>query len=841
MTISLRALRHHRATSPGIWRRAILWAIGLTVVAASPALAEWRSIGDVASVRRETNRVMLDCRAALVEVRVLAADLIRVRMTPGRVWGPDESWAVIKTDWPRVALDISETPEFVRLTTSELVVEIARSPCRLTFRDREGRIINRDDPGKGMAWDGRAVRVWKVLPADEYYYGLAENAGPLELGGRAIVNWNTDAYGYRWGTDPLYQSIPFLLALRRGRSYGIFFDNTYRSEFDLGKRSREVYSFGAEDGELNYYFFYGPHPKKVIQRFTELVGRMPLPPRWALGYQQCRWSYEPERRVRQVVTMFRRRRIPLDVIYLDIDYMDGYRCFTIDEQKFPHFREMIADFARMGVKVVTIIDPGIKKEPGYWVYDEGVAGHHFIRMPDGSLYTGLVWPGLCVFPDFTRSATRRWWGGLYRQLVAAGVRGFWNDMNEPAIFVPTDRRVNRTMALDAIHDDRGHQTSHRKSHNVYGMLMARATFEGIRRLRPNERPFVLSRASYAGGQRYAAAWTGDNTSTWEHLHLWIPMVLNFGLCGQPFAGPDIGGFSQSPTPELYTRFLEAGVFSPFCRTHTQKGTADQEPWSYGPTYEAINRRYIELRYRLMPTIYSLFEEAARTGIPVMRPLFLEYPDDQRTYRLDSEFLFGPHLLVAPILVEGATGRRVYLPPGVWFNFWTGEKLTGPREIDVEAPLDVIPLFARGGAIIPMQQVVQYVDEAPIDPLIINIFPSGDSTAALYEDDGLSYQYQDGTYARTRFRCHQAPDRITFHISPPEGSYRPAERSVLLRFNGIDRAPREVRRGEERLPAIETLGRLRQAERGWTYDGWQKILWVTFPDERRAEDIIINMR
>jgi alpha-glucosidase len=824
----------------------LLLVAALVGRAGSPSYSQWQAIGDVKSVSvgragsPSYGRVSLDCRNAQVQVTALAADLIRVRMIPGSAFGPDESWAVVKTDWPSVPIEVDESQTALRLTTPEVVVEINKSPCRITFRDKSGSVINQDDPGKGIAWDRKQVRVWKTMPPDEYYYGLGEKAGPLEHRGQTLVNWNTDTVNYRWGTDPLYQSIPFLLALRNGKSYGIFFDNTYRSGFDLGKTDRDQYSFGAEDGELNYYFFYGPEPKNVIERYTELVGRMPLPPRWALGYQQCRWSYEPESRVREIVNNFRWRSIPLDVIWLDIDYMNGFRCFTVDKGKFPNFRQMIADFANLGVKTVAMIDPGIKKEPGYWVYDEGVAGDHFVKMPDGSHVTGDVWPGACVFPDFTRDETRQWWGGLYKELVEAGVKGFWNDMNEPALFIETDRQVDRTMALDAIHYDRGRLTNHRKSHNVYGMLMARGTFEGVKALRPGERPFVLTRASYAGGHRYAAAWTGDNTSNWEHLHLWIPMTLNFGLSGQPFAGPDIGGFSESPTPELYTRFLQGGVFSPLCRTHTAKGTKDQEPWSYGPKYEAINRRYIEMRYQLMPYIYTVFEEAARTGLPVMRPLALEYPTDRRTYRLDTQFLFGSDLLVAPVLIEGATSREVYVPAGEWFNFWTGEKVVGPRHISVDAPLDALPLFARGGALIPTQQVVQYVDEAPINPLTLNVFPAADSTSTTYEDDGLTTEYQQGKYARTRFRCQQTPEQITLQVSQRESGYVPAPRSYLLKFNAVDKTPQQVQRGGQSLPKAATLGQLRQQERGWTYDGLKKIVWVKFPDEGRAETIVLKL-
>jgi alpha-glucosidase len=815
-----------------------LQALSLLLLLTVPSLAQWQSIGSLKSFKRESNRVILDCQNAEVQITSLAADLIRVRMMPGHVSGRDESWAVVKRDWPLVPVEITEARDMLRFATAELSVEVAKAPCRISFRDKHGTVINQDDPGNGMAWNGKEVRVWKVMPPDEYYYGLGEKAGPLEHNGQAFVNWNTDAYGYRWGTDPIYQTIPFLLALRGGRSHGIFFDNTYQSSFDLGKMRRGQYSFGAEEGELNYYFFYGPGPKKVIERYTDLIGRMPLPPRWALGYQQSRYSYEPESRVREIVNGFRERNVPCDVIYLDIDYMDGYRIFTVDLKKFPHFREMITDFANLGIKVVTIIDPGVKQEPGYWVYDEGLNGNHFVMMPDGKLFTGDVWPGRCVFPDFTREATRQWWGGLYKGLTDAGVKGFWNDMNEPAVFANTDDQTARTMPLDAVHNDDGRMTSHRESHNVYGMLMSRATFEGIKALRPAERPFVLTRASYAGGQRYAATWTGDNTSDWAHLHLWIPITLNLGLSGQPFAGPDIGGFSGNPSAELYTRFLEAGTFSPFMREHSDKGTRDREPWSYGPEYEAINRRYIQTRYQLMPYVYSVFEEAARTGLPVMRPLFLEFPSDPKTYRADTEYFFGPDLLVAPVLTQGATRRSIYLPAGDWYDFWTGEKLSGPKEIPADAPLDKLPLYARGGAIIPMQQVVQYTDEAPINPLTLDIFPGGDSSGSLYEDDGRTYEYQQGRFARTPFRCHASEQQIVLEIGKREGGYVPPPRAYQLKFNALDNPPKMIQVEGHDLPRTRNHAELLQLESGWTYDRVKKIAWVKSPDDGSAKNIVL---
>jgi alpha-glucosidase len=815
--------------------------LGCLAISAIPARGQWESMGSLQSVTRDSNRVTLNCQNAEMQITALASRLVRVRMTPGHSFAQDQSWAIAKTDWPPIQTEIGESPSSLTIGTSELSVEISRSPCRVTFRDKSGTAINQDDTGKGMSWDGKQIRQWKVMPPDENYSALGEKAWTLEHGNQVFVNWNTDAFGYQRGSDPIYQSIPFILALRGGRSYGIFFDNTYRSSFDFGKMSRGRYSFGAEEGELNYYFLYGPSPKQVVELFTELTGRMPLPPRWALGYQQSRYSYDSEDRVRDIASGFRRRNIPCDAIYLDIDYMDGYRSFTVDTKKFPHFQQMISDLAREGMKVIVIIDPGVKQEPGYWVYDSGLKGSNFIKMPGGEFFSGDVWPGRCVFPDFTRESTRGWWGSLYKGLVEAGVKGFWNDMNEPSVFVDTDIQMDRTVALDAIHDDNGLMTSHRKSHNVYGMLMARATFEGLRTLRPQQRPFVLTRASYAGGQRYAATWTGDNSSTWDHLGLWIPMTLNLGLSGQPFAGPDIGGFVGDPSAELYSRFMEASAFSPFMREHSNKGTRDREPWAYGPAYERINRESIEIRYRLMPYIYTLFEEASRTGLPVMRPLFLEFPADPKTYRLDTEFMFGPDLLVAPVLTEGVTARTVYLPAGDWIDFRTGERISGAKETTVQAPPGRVPLFARAGAIIPARAIRQYENDATADPLILNVFPDPVSTGTLYEDDGLTYAYQKGEFSRTVFRWRQSASEGVLEIEPKPGAYKHVPRHIQVNVMDARSAPRNVQLGDGVLTQVQRPEELGRRNSGWTYDSRKSILSIRFPQSGALQRVVVSSK
>ncbi len=802
-----------------IRRVAFLLFFGLPNV----TLAGYRGLGAVRDVQWQDNRLTLDCGGPRVQISVLAPDLVRVRLTPAGEFPPDFSHAVAVREWPATSCQLALDAEKIVLRTSELEVRIARDPCRISFFDTGGTPVCLEEQTMGMTWDGPRVQCFKEMPPDEFYYGLGEKTGRLNKRGRSWVMWNTDHPGYNSVADPLYQSHPFFIALRVGNAYAIFFDNTYRTTFKFGAGSSAYYSFAADGGELDYYFIYGPSVKKVLMRYTDLVGRMPLPPLWALGYQQCRWSYYPEAEVRALAHMFRQKGIPCDVIYLDIHYMDGYRCFTWDSTRFPDPKRLMADLAAMGFKVVVIIDPGIKVDPSYWACAEGLAGDHFCRLPDGTLHVSAVWPGDCYFPDFLQPSTRTWWGGLYRGLIEDGVAGFWNDMNEPGVWGGTFPDIVQ-------HRQNGRLVDHVAVHNVYGLEMARATYEGVRNLRPEKRPFVLTRAGFAGVQRYAAVWTGDNVANWEHLHLALSMCLGLGMSGVPFVGFDIGGFEGSPSPELFTRFLQLGALAPLCRNHTCYGTRDQEPWAFGETYEEINARTIRLRYQLLPCLYWLFRQASITGVPVMRPLLMEFQSDPATWELDDQFLLGSALLVAPVLSEGTRMRWVYLPEGEWYDFYSNQRLRGPARVMVEAPLERIPLFVRAGAVVPMQDPLNFVGEKPLDPLILSVYPSTHvCTDSLYEDAGEGFGYLRGEYACRQVAIASSSRGLRVELSGRLGTYRPPRRSLLLRVNGLRSAPREVVALGQVIPAMRGKEELQSKERGWYFDSEQLIVWVKLPE------------
>jgi len=782
----------------------------------------WQHIGKVQRVERLKDGVELSAGASKVRVTVFREGIFRVRVAPGGTFPKDSSWALIESPAPP-PFKIEENQKEIRIISGNVVAAIERSPLLVHFSDAAGTVLLADEPTLPMGWNGKRVHVWKQMPAEENYFGLGDKAGPMNRRNRSFTNWNTDEFGWQESTDPLYKTIPFFIGLRKGIAYGIFFDNTYRSVFDFGKESPDFFSFGAEGGELNYYFIAGPQPKTIVEQYTAMTGRSPLPPLWTLGYQQSRYSYYPESRAREIVKTLRDKKIPADAIYFDIDYQQGNAPFTINREYFPTFEKMIADFRAQGMHTILITDLHIKKDPnhGYAPYDSGMKNDVFVKNPDGSVYVGTVWPGDSVFPDFTLTRVRDWWGGLYKDFVGMGAAGFWNDMNEPALFL----RADKTMPLDNVHRlDDGTTLDHRAIHNVFGMQNVRATFEGLRKLQPDERPFVLTRAAYSGTQRYAATWTGDNSSTWNHLKMSTPMLLSMGISGYPLVGDDIGGFAGSPSADLLTRWFEVGAFNPIYRDHTAKGTLDQEPWVHGPEQEAIRRKYIELRYALLPYLYTGIEEATRTGLPLMRPVFLEYPQASDFYGNNRDFLFGRDFFVAPATTDMVDAEEVSLPPGDWYDFWTSTKVSSKEKITLHPRLDEMPLYVRAGAIVPMQSVVQSTDEKPDGPLKLLVYlpdtaSTSDCRGALYQDDGHTFAYQRGEILRIAYSCQVSPGAATVTGATEKNAFQPWWKSAQVTIYGVAASPKEVRLGE-------------QTFKEWRFDSHAHTVTLTIPDALR---------
>ena len=643
------------------------------------------------------------------------------------------------------------------------------------FYTPEGRILAKDYCGertveKRVSWETLEMleaeghdtsnlgdekiryQIVKELEDGDDFYGLGDKSGFLNKKHYEYENWNSDLpQAHNEDFKALYKSIPILMCLKQDGAYGIFFDNTFRSKINLGKENPEYYFYTAEEGNLDYYFIAGHDLTDIVSGYTYLTGTTPLPQLWALGYQQSRWGYECAEDINYVVDNYRKEQIPLDVIHFDIDYMDHYKVFTWDEKTYEPKGKLFESLKERGVKPVTIIDPGTKLEEGYFMHDEGVEKGYFVTDTNGEVYVNAVWPGDSNFPDFGRKEVRKWWADHHKVLTDMGVAGIWNDMNEPASF-------RGELPQDVVFYDEDRKTSHAEMHNVYGHLMSKATFEGLKE-QTGKRPFVITRACYAGSQKYATVWTGDNQSLWHHIQMMVPQLCNLGLSGFAFCGTDVGGFGADCTPELLCRWIEAGCFSPLFRNHSAKGTKKQEPWRFGKEVVDINRKYIELRYKFLPYLYDLFYQGEKTGLPVMRPLVLHYPNDPQVRNLNSEYLVGESLLVAPVLEQGVTKRMVYLPEGVWYDYWTGERVEGKQYILRDAPIDVCPMYIKEGSIIPTYDVVQYVGEKPYGKLTLLVTP-GKASYTHFRDNGEDYAYQAGKYNLYEFCIDEQGDLRT---------------------------------------------------------------------------------
>jgi len=813
------------------WIAGACWLVGpsaVLAIGARKALPPAKpSLSDAtARIKSLPNGFEVDQNDRSVRVTATLEGVFRIQMAPSPTIAPNPSWAVVAEPPAKIQVTIQNNGNALSFVSGGSSIKVDLPTLAITVLDPAGRVITQDEPSRLPEFHGAAFRVFKSMPQSEHFFALGDKAGPTDHRDEAFTLWNTDAYHWQEATDPLYKSIPFFLAMHDGISYGIFLDDTWRSSFDFGKEARNYYSFGAEGGQLDYYIITGNQPKDIVRRFTELTGRPAMPPRWALGYQQSRWSYYPESRVREVADTLRRKKIPADVIYLDIDYQDRDRPFTVDRTHYPNFEQMITDLRAQHFHTVAITDLHIANAPKgeYSTFDSGLAGDHFIHNPDGSVYVGSVWPGPSSFPEFTQASSRAWWGSQYADFyVRDKIGGFWNDMNEPSVF----NVATKTMPLTVLHriDEPGwpkRTATHAEIHNVMGMLNSRGTYEGLLKLQPNQRPFVLTRASYAGGQRYAATWTGDNSATWNHLRIGTHQLINLGLSGFAFAGNDIGGYAGSPSMDLLTRWFEIGAFAPIDRDHAERGSLDKEPWVGGPEHEAIRRHYIEERYRLIPYIYTLAEQANREGIPLMRPLFLEFPLGRRDgapmdATVDNQYMFGPALMIAPPpFPEVQDGYDIFFPENTsWFDYWTGYRVTLQRSPDDPSSppllhhqhpaLDDLPVYVRAGSVLARQPLTQSTDEVPSGPLELRVYlPEPDTRyelphtntddrceGSLYTDDGESLNFQHGDFYRASVICTRTTQQFTVSISAAEGHYTPWWKELDVAVLGLDKKPSEI--------------------------------------------------
>jgi len=737
----------------------------------------------------------------VLQITILRGSIIRFRYATNYNFEPDFSYAIDpEATMGYSKLEVVENDTEYIISTARLNILVDKKTLRTQISDLNGTIINEDELGfhweENYEYGGNTVKLSKITQSGESFYGMGDKAMHSNLKGKRVENWVTDQFAYAKEQDPLYKAIPFYIGLNKGIAYGIYFDNSFRTGFDFSQERRNITSFWAEGGEMNYYFIFGPDMPKVVSSYSSLTGTPELPPMWALGFHQSKWSYYPESNVKEIASEFRKLQIPCDAIYLDIDYMDGFRCFTWDKNHFPDPKRMIQELEKDGFKTVVMIDPGIKVDRDYWIYNEALENGYFCKRGDGPLMHGKVWPGECNFPDFTNPAVREWWAELYKEFMSdLGVHAVWNDMNEPAVMeVPS-----KTAPLDTRHDYDGNPCTHRKAHNVYGMQMVRATYEGVKKYVYPKRPFVITRAAFSGTQRYSSTWTGDNVATWEHLWIANVQVQRMCLSGYSFVGSDIGGFAEQPDGELFARWVQLGIFHPFCRVHSSGDHGDQEPWSFGSEITDIVRKFVELRYQLLPYLYTMFYKYTKENVPMVQSLvFFDQEDNQTHFRTD-EFIFGDKILVCPIQEPNAQGRRMYVPRGEWYDFWTNEFVEGGKEKWVAAALDMIPIFVKAGSIIPKYPIQQYVGEKKIEELVLDVYyKEGTETSEVYEDANNGYDYKKGRYSLSNYKLTGKDNSLIIQLFK-DGTFDTEYEKMKLNFHGLPFEISSVKIDNEEIP------------------------------------------
>ena len=742
----------------------------------------------------------------VLQLTIVRDSVLRFRYSTTGLFEKDFSYAITKyASTGYNELEISEDEERFMITTSKLICHVHKADLGVAIFDaQDNTLISQDEAG--FHWEeyyehgGNIVKMSKISHDGESFYGLGDKPQSLNLKGKKFENWVTDSYAYSKDQDPLYKAIPFYTCLHNKKAYGIFFDNSFKSYFDFAQERRNVTSFWAQGGEMNYYFIYGPKMEDVVSIYTDLTGKPhQLPPLWTLGFHQCKWSYYPESKVKEITSKFRELKIPCDAIYLDIDYMDGFRCFTWNKEYFPDPKRMVKELADDGFKTVAIIDPGIKIDKEYSVFKEGLEKDYFCKRADGPYMKGKVWPGECYFPDYTKPEVRDWWSDLFKELIEdIGIKGVWNDMNEPAVMeVP-----NKTFPDDVRHDYDGNPCSHRKAHNVYGMQMARATYHGLKKFSYPKRPFVITRAAYSGTQRYTSTWTGDNVATWEHLWIANIQAQSLAMSGFSFVGSDIGGFAEQPKGELFARWIQLGVFHPFCRVHSSGDHGDQEPWSFDEEVTDIVRKFVEIRYQLLPYLYTAFWEYIQDGIPLIKSLVLFDQEDVHTHYRTDEFIYGDKILVCPINEANSKGRRMYFPKGRWYNFWTNKVVKGGKEAWVDADLDSMPIFIKEGAIIPKYPVMQYVDEKKIEELTLDVYyKEGKEVSKLFDDAHDGYDYTKGRYSLRTFKLTGKPNQLIIQ-QHKEGKFTSNYDIFELKIHGLPFKIKEIELDNETIDLSE---------------------------------------
>jgi alpha-glucosidase len=801
--------------------------IGLIIT--SSGYAQVQNVGRIVSYKKIPGGIEGRTASAIFEVRAWSENSIRVRVSKNKKLN-DLSYALAVAVPPlSITPAIREQDGHIELSTGSIQVEIDKTPAfRITFRNAAGAVINEDMSGDGFGttFIGDKVSIYKKLQEGERFVGLGESLGNLDKRGTGVTLSNTDTYKYGDPRLPMYSSIPFYIGIHHDLVYGLFFNNTYKTFFNFGLSTPDFSSVNADGGDADYFFLYDSTVGGVLQQYTSLTGRMPLPPLWSLGYHQSRCSYYPQSNVLLIAETFRKKQIPLDCIVLDADYLQDYEPFRINQKRFPDMPGMARQLQQMNIELTASVNPGIKLDSTYEANADGVKKDVFLKYSDGRLFVSDIAPSTNHFVDFTNPKAREWWIDKMKFLADNGIHGYWNDMNEPAVggsYLPDN----------LVFDWDGRKTSALEGKNVYGMQMARSSYESALKYGSGRRPFVLTRSAFAGVQRYSAVWSGDNQAKDEYLLGGILLNNQLGLSGIPFVGPDLGGYIGDGNKDLYKRWIEVGMFSPFVRNHREFFANAGEPWAYGEEAEAISKTYIGFRYRLMPYIYSKFYEASRTGMPISRSLCITDPFDAKVYDpvYQYESLFGDALLVVP-LTSQEKYKKIYLPRGDWYDLYSDSLLTGQQETGREYPIYQLPLFVKGSAILPLQSTIQSTKQKPGDTLYVHVFYGREKNRfTYYEDDGSSFDYQQGRYCRRNIDFD--PEKKQLLFGAREGEYASGFNKIQVILHGFPVSTRTLQVNgataslqAHQLPVLDVLGEMEDL-----YDP------ATFRSMRNAQSVI----
>lgn len=810
--------------------------------------AEKTKTGACLSYTTQGNKVIFRCQNNVeVELEDIGAGMLKVWYDSDGFRRNNESFAVIKKTSENSTMNVSEQPGSYEIYTGELIVRIEKSPFQIRIYDKYQKLLMEDFQDMGFIADSTQMLSYKTLKPGECIYGLGEKNGPLNRIGSQFKMWNSDKPCYSTTEDPLYKSIPFFMS---SSGYGIFFDNTFRTAYNFGVESDNCYSFSTPGGEMEYYFIYGPTYKQIIGRYMELTGKPIMPPVWALGFAQCRGMLTNEKLTREIAKGYRDRQIPCDIIYQDIGWTQYLQDFEWRNGNYDDPVKMLADLEADGFKVIVSQDPVISQANIKQWQEADSLGYFATDVRTGATYD-MPWPwgGNCGVVDFTNPQVADWWGNYQQKVLDDGVRGFWTDMGEPA--------WSNEESLDRL-NMKHHLGMHDEIHNVYGLTWDKVVTEQFEKHNPNTRIFQMTRAAFAGMQRYTFGWSGDSgngndvTGGWKQMAAQLPIALSAGMCGIPFWTTDISGYCGDITDydamsELYIRWLQFGAFNPLSRIH-HEGNNAVEPWLFGEEAERIAKKTIELKYRLFPYIYSYARVAHDTGMPLMRALLLEYPDDPEVSDLSTEFLFGEELLVAPVLEEGAAFKRVYLPEGDWLDFNDPKSsFTGKQWIDYPVELETIPLFVKKGAVVPQMPVMQFIGQRADYPLLISVFPADINKKAsfkIYEDDGETNNYQSDVFVIREIVC--LTKRTEFEISYKEDAsngFIAQSRNLVYKVH-MDKKPSSIQLAGKKLKTFKFKNgegilpeNIENAE--WNWDDTEGACFIRIPAALVNEKMVIE--